>query len=255
MKRKKIVAGNWKMNGLYDDASKLTTEIVSMVKDEVSSKTTVILSPPFPFLNSVKKLTEHSTLKVAAQNCSHEGAGAFTGEVSAAMIASCGAEYVIVGHSERRAIFNESDEVLLKKVKKALGNNLTVIFCIGETKDQREKRIHFKIVEEQLKETIFKLSVEDFFNCIIAYEPVWAIGTGLTATPAQAQETHHHIRKCIASAFSETTAQHCSILYGGSCNENNAAELFALEDIDGGLIGGASLKSRSFVNIIKAMND
>ncbi|MBS1764329.1 MAG: triose-phosphate isomerase [Bacteroidetes bacterium] len=255
MKRKKIVAGNWKMNGTYDDACKLTSEIVAMAKDELNGNTVVILAPPFPFIPTVNKLTEQTNIKISAQNCSSENSGAFTGEVSAAMIASCGAAYVIIGHSERRTIFKEQDDLLLKKVQMALANNLSVIFCIGETKEQREQAIHFKVAEEQLNNSIFKLSADEFSKCIIAYEPVWAIGTGLTATPAQAQEMHHYIRGCIAKSFTPQVAEQCSLLYGGSCNESNAAELFALEDIDGGLIGGASLKSRSFVNIIKSMKD
>lgn len=255
MSRKKIIAGNWKMNGTYEEAFKLTSEIVSMVKDEAKGSAEIILAPPFPFLTSVNKLTENSVIQVSAQNCASENSGAFTGEVSCAMIASCGATHVIIGHSERRTLFKEEDDVLLKKVKAALANNLKVIFCIGETREQREKGIHFSVVEEQLKNTILRLSADDFRKCVIAYEPVWAIGTGLTASPAQAQEIHHHIRGLIASVFSDTIAQQCSILYGGSCNENNAAELFALQDVDGGLIGGASLKSRSFVTIIKAMKD
>lgn len=255
MSRKKIIAGNWKMNGTYEEACKLASEIVSMVKDEVKGNAEVILAPPFPFLTTVSKLAANSAIHVSAQNCASENSGAFTGEVSCAMIASCGATHVIIGHSERRTLFKEDDDLLLKKVKVAFANNLKVIFCIGETKEQREKGIHFSVVEEQLKNTVLKLSTDDFEKCVIAYEPVWAIGTGLTASPAQAQEMHHHIRGLIASAFSDTIAEQCSILYGGSCNENNAAELFALQDVDGGLIGGASLKSRSFVTIIKAMKD
>lgn len=243
------------MNGTYEEACKLASEIVSMVKDEVKGNAEVILAPPFPFLTTVSKLAANSAIHVSAQNCASENSGAFTGEVSCAMIASCGATHVIIGHSERRTLFKEDDDLLLKKVKVAFANNLKVIFCIGETKEQREKGIHFSVVEEQLKNTVLKLSTDDFEKCVIAYEPVWAIGTGLTASPAQAQEMHHHIRGLIASAFSDTIAEQCSILYGGSCNENNAAELFALQDVDGGLIGGASLKSRSFVTIIKAMKD
>lgn len=249
--RKKIVAGNWKMNGTLDDAIKLTSEIVAMYKDEIHSDVHVVLSPPFPFLNSVNKLTESTAIKIAAQNCAAQASGAFTGEVSASMIASCGAGYVILGHSERRMYFNDTDEVLLLKVKQALLNGLQIIFCIGETKAERESNLHFDCVEKQISNVLSKLTNEEFAKCIVAYEPVWAIGTGLTASPAQAQEMHGLIRETLKKQFGQQASE-TSILYGGSCNENNAKELFALPDVDGGLIGGASLKSRSFISIIKS---
>ena len=249
--RKKIVAGNWKMNCTLDDAIKLTSEIVAMYKDEIHSDVHVVLSPPFPFLNSVNKLTGSTAIKIAAQNCAAQASGAFTGEVSASMIASCGAGYVILGHSERRMYFNDTDEVLLLKVKQALLNGLQIIFCIGETKAERESNLHFDCVEKQISNVLSKLTNEEFAKCIVAYEPVWAIGTGLTASPAQAQEMHGLIRETLKKQFGQQASE-TSILYGGSCNENNAKELFALPDVDGGLIGGASLKSRSFISIIKS---
>lgn len=249
--RRKIVAGNWKMNGTLDDAIKLTSEIVEMYKDEINSDVQVVLSPPFPFLNNVSKLTNSTAIKIAAQNCAAQASGAFTGEVSASMIASCGVGYVILGHSERRTYFNDTDEVLLLKVKQALLNGLQVIFCIGETKTERESNNHFDCVENQIKNVLSNLTSDEFAKCIVAYEPVWAIGTGLTASPAQAQEMHYFIREVLKRQFGEQASE-TSILYGGSCNENNAKELFALQDVDGGLIGGASLKSRSFISIIKS---
>ncbi|HMU77788.1 MAG TPA: triose-phosphate isomerase [Bacteroidia bacterium] len=249
--RRKIVAGNWKMNGTLDDAIKLTSEIAGMCKDEINSDVQVVLSPPFPFLNSVSKLTNNTAIKVAAQNCAAQASGAFTGEVSASMITSCGAGYVILGHSERRTYFSDTDEVLLLKVRQALLNGLQVIFCIGETKAERESNSHFDCVEKQILNVLSQLTPDEFAKCIVAYEPVWAIGTGLTASPAQVQEMHHFIREVLKKQFGEQASE-TSILYGGSCNENNAKELFALPDVDGGLIGGASLKSRSFISIIKS---
>jgi triosephosphate isomerase len=251
--RKKIVAGNWKMNGLKQDAQALTSEICGMLKDEVMTDHTVILAPPFPFLGLVAQLCDDSRIHVAAQNCSDKPSGAFTGEVSPAMIRSAGATHVIIGHSERRTYHHESDEILAEKVKLALQQDCIPVFCCGETSEQRNSEKHFSVVESQLKTALFHLSEEHMLNVIVAYEPVWAIGTGVTATAAQAQEMHAYIRKLISRQYSQKVADSVSILYGGSCNEQNAAELFALPDVDGGLIGGASLKSRSFVNIIKLM--
>jgi triosephosphate isomerase len=254
MPRKKIIAGNWKMNCNRTEAGLLATEINSIIEDEVRNNAYIILSPSFVYLSYVAQLCEtNKRISVAAQNCSYENSGAFTGEVSAGMIKSAGAQYVIIGHSERRSFFNETDAMLAQKVKRALENNLQVIFCIGEKKEERESNTHFNVVKEQLEKGIFDLTTDEFKNIIIAYEPVWAIGTGLTASPEQAQEIHAYIRKLVKEKYSNDVAQSTSILYGGSCNEGNAARLFALADVDGGLIGGASLKSRSFVSIIKAM--
>ena len=247
--RKKIVAGNWKMNCTYQEAIELTDKILS--KDpEKKSLAEIILAPPFLYLQTLAKMVEkRSYIGIAAQNCSHERSGAFTGEVSAAMLQSIGVKAVIIGHSERRSYFNETNEQLRKKVDLALEHNLQPIFCCGETLVQRNEIRHFNVVEQQLWESIFHLEEEDFQKCIIAYEPVWAIGTGVTATPEQAQEMHQFIRSSIAEKYSTQTANAISILYGGSCNEKNAAILFEQPDIDGGLIGGASLKADSFLQI------
>jgi triosephosphate isomerase (TIM) len=253
--RTKIIAGNWKMNGLKQDAQTLTSEINGMLKDEVNSQHTVILSPPFPFIAIVAQLASDSRIHIAAQNCSSKSSGAFTGEVSPAMIRSAGADHIIVGHSERRTYYHEDDVLLAEKIKLALENDCTPIFCCGETLEQRNSGHYFETVAEQLKTGLFHLSEKDIYKAVIAYEPVWAIGTGVTASPQQAQEMHAYIRKLVSEKYSAAVADKISILYGGSCNEQNAEELFALPDVDGGLIGGASLKSRSFVNIIKAMKD
>lgn len=252
MMRNKIVAGNWKMNCNREEAFGLVTEIKGMLADETSGNVQVILAPPFVHLAAVSHLVSGTGINVAAQNCSSESSGAFTGEVSASMIHSVGASHVIIGHSERRSYFNEGNEMLLKKTKLALSNSLIPIFCIGETLAERESGMLFEVILSQLIESVFNLDEADFSQLILAYEPVWAIGTGKTASPAQAQEMHFYIRQAVADKFGVKISENISILYGGSCNESNAKELFALKDVDGGLIGGASLKSRSFVNIIKS---
>lgn len=250
--RRRIVAGNWKMNGTREEALKLTTEIRDMVQSEDTGGAEVILAPPFVHIGAVVHIACADGIHVAAQNCSSEAKGAYTGEVSAAMLQSVGATHVIIGHSERRSIFNEDHKMLERKVRMALDHHLIPIFCIGEQLDHREEGRYFSVVQQQLEESLFMLSENDFSKLILAYEPVWAIGTGKTATPEQAQEIHHHIRKLIALRFGNTTAENLPILYGGSCNDSNARALFALPDVDGGLIGGASLNSRSFVNIVKS---
>ena len=215
----------------------------------------IILAPPFPFIGICQELTAtHPGIDTAAQNCYSEEKGAYTGEVSAAMIASLGAKYVIIGHSERRNYFRESDAMLLKKVELALKNNLRPIFCIGELLNERKSEKHFKVVRQQLVDTIFQLNETDFKKIIIAYEPVWAIGTGLNATPEQAQEMHSFIRQLIDVKFGRKTVNHISILYGGSCNAQNAPSIFAMPDVDGGLIGGASLKADDFVSMIVSLS-
>ena len=252
--RRKIVAGNWKMNKNYEDGLALTSEIVNMLADESVNECDVVISCPFIHLKSLSQLVANSSnIFIAGQNCHQENSGAYTGEISAAMVKSTGAEYVILGHSERRLYAGETEELLKKKVDTALLNNLKPIFCIGETKDQRESGEYFSILKEQLSGALYHLSKEDFSKLILAYEPVWAIGTGLTASPEQAQEVHQFIRKEIENHFVENIALTISILYGGSCNPTNAKSLFTQKDIDGGLIGGASLKSRDFVDIIKAI--
>ena len=240
------------MNCNREEAFSLATEVSGMVKDELNNSAVVILSPPFVHIGAVAQIVKGTSVKVAGQNCSSEAQGAFTGEVSAAMLKSVGADYVIVGHSERRMYFKETAADLYKKTVLALASNLIPIFCVGETLPQRESGNQEAIVGEQLTDGLFQLDQESFSKVIIAYEPVWAIGTGKTATSGQAQEMHRYIRKHIGSKYGEPMASAMSILYGGSCNESNARELFSLEDVDGGLIGGASLKSRSFVNIIKS---
>lgn len=250
--RKKIVAGNWKMNKTLEDGLKLTSEILNMVKDEVHNNAQVVICPPFPYVYGIGKLLQGSALSAGAQNCYNKESGAFTGEVSAEMIASVGARYVILGHSERREYFKESNQMLAEKVNLVLKHGLTPIFCCGESLEQREKGIHIDFVNNQLTESLFHLPESDILKVVIAYEPIWAIGTGKTASSAQAQEMHEKIRGHIASKYGDKVAGEISILYGGSCNPGNAKELFACKDVDGGLIGGASLKSRDFVDIIKA---
>lgn len=253
--RKNIVAGNWKMNKNYQDGLSLVSEIVNMVKDEVNHPVEVIIAPPFPYLQSVGKLLEGTpNMHLSAQNCHQNESGAYTGEVSASMLKSVGCEYVILGHSERRMYFQEDNVMLSQKVKAALSQGLKPIFCCGESLEQRERGDFFGFIAEQLKEGLFHLSNEEFANVVIAYEPIWAIGTGKTATSAQAQEMHAFIREQVARHYDAEQALNTSILYGGSCNPGNARELFACPDVDGGLIGGASLKSRDFTDIVKSFS-
>ena len=251
----KIVAGNWKMNLHKEDAHALIAELLGMISDEVSGEKNIILFPPFIHIGAAVQLCAvDKRISIGAQNCSDKISGAFTGEVSAGMLKSIGCKYVLIGHSERRQYFGESNTLLAEKIKTAIKELLHPVYCIGETLEQRNSNNHFSTIENQLTEGIFHLEESDFKKCIIAYEPVWAIGTGVTASAAQAQEMHAHIRDLISKRYGNDTAAETSILYGGSCNDQNAAELFGLADVDGGLIGGASLKSRSFVNIIKALH-
>lgn len=251
--RKKIVAGNWKMNLDYSEGISLFSEIVNMVKDEKKGDQIAIICAPSIHLHSLAKLGG-TAVSIGAQNCHQKESGAYTGEISAKMVKSVGCEYVIIGHSERRQYFAESDELLAEKTVIALQNGLTPLFCIGETLDERNNGSYFEVLKSQLVNGVFGLSSADFSKVVIAYEPVWAIGTGLTASSEQAQEVHAFIRKEIAAQYDAAVAEETSILYGGSCNPKNAAELFAQADIDGGLIGGASLKSRDFLDIIKTFN-
>ncbi|WP_316841196.1 triose-phosphate isomerase [Pedobacter gandavensis] len=253
MTRKKIVAGNWKMNLDYAEGVSLFSEIVNMVRDEKKGDQIAIICAPFIHLNSLAQLGGE-TVKIGAQNCHQNESGAYTGETSAKMIKSVGCEYVIIGHSERRQYFAETDELLAQKTVIALQNNLTPLFCIGETLDERNNGSYFDVLKSQLVNGVFGLEAADFAKIVIAYEPVWAIGTGLTASSEQAQEVHAFIRAEIATKYGISIAEGTSILYGGSCNPKNAAELFAQTDIDGGLIGGASLKSRDFTDIVKTFN-
>jgi triosephosphate isomerase len=251
--RKKIVAGNWKMNMDYAEGISLFSEIVNMVRDEQKGDQVAVICAPYIHLNSLAKLGGN-TVKIGAQNCHQSESGAYTGEISAKMVKSVGAEYVIVGHSERRQYYAESDALLLEKTNIVLKNNLIPIFCIGETLDERNNGSYFDVIKSQLTNGLFSLSADDFSTVIVAYEPVWAIGTGLTASSDQAQEVHAFIRQQIAAQYGEEVAENTSILYGGSCNPKNAAELFSQNDIDGGLIGGASLKSRDFTDLVKTFN-
>jgi triosephosphate isomerase len=252
--RKKIAAGNWKMNLSLTEAQKLVSEIVHMFKDEYRGDAEVIFGPSFPYLPSIHHLTKHyDRIHLAAQNMHEAESGAFTGEVSAEMLDSVGVSHVILGHSERRQYFQESNALLAKKADQALAHGLQVIFCIGETLEQREAGKTLEVVRTQLQEGIFHLRGSSFSRVIIAYEPIWAIGTGVTASPEQAQEVHAYIRKLIDEKYGISAALDTSILYGGSVKPDNAAELFAKPDIDGGLVGGASLKSRDFMEIIKAL--
>ncbi len=247
--RKKIVAGNWKMNKTLQEGIALAQEVEKMASG-VPGDVELIIAPPFIHLTEVKKLLNR--VKLGAQNCASEASGAFTGEVSASMLASAGVQFVIIGHSERRSYYGETNSIINKKVRLALQNNLNPIFCCGEVLSEREKGKHLDVVKEQLEEGLFSLSPDEFSKVIIAYEPVWAIGTGVNATPAQAQEMHQYIRSLIAGKYDETIASNTSILYGGSCKPSNAGELFANPDVDGGLIGGASLKAEDFIGIAKA---
>ena len=255
--RKKIAAGNWKMNTTLQEGKQLITDIMSNLEvqrpRQSDDELLIIFSPPFITLKDAVALTrENKQIKIAAQNCYTEDKGAYTGEISVPMIKSTGAEYIIIGHSERRAYFNESYEMLAKKVDITLRHGLSPIFCCGEKLEIREKGEHFQLVREQIENSLFHLDTTAFSKVIIAYEPVWAIGTGVTATPDQAQEMHAHIRKLIAEKYGNVTAENTTILYGGSVNAGNAAELFACEDVDGGLVGGASLKANDFAVIVNS---
>jgi triosephosphate isomerase len=253
--RKNIVAGNWKMNLDLNQGVQLFNEIQELLIQELKGNQEVIVCSPSIHLSSLKNVL-HPGLKLSlgAQNCHEADSGAYTGEISASMLASTGAEYVIIGHSERRLYFSESNEILAQKIDTVLKNGLIPIFCFGETLDQRNNGTYFDLIKEQISEASFHLDANNYSKMVLAYEPVWAIGTGLTASPEQAQEIHFFIRSLIAQKFDQTTADNMTILYGGSCNPKNAAELFAQPDIDGGLIGGASLKARDFVDIINAFN-
>jgi len=239
------------MNLNRADSVALVEDVLSRLQTDNS--THVIFSPSFVYLYKVAKMCENTSKVVAAsQDCSGHTEGAFTGEVSAKMIASCGARYIVLGHSERRANFNESNELLKEKVAQAFTNDLKVIFCCGESLQQREDGVHFDWLKSQISESLFHLSADEFSNIVIAYEPIWAIGTGVTASSEQAQEIHAFIRAVLVDKYGTDVAENTSILYGGSCKPLNAKELFAQKDIDGGLIGGASLNAADFVAITQS---
>jgi len=253
--RKKIVAGNWKMNLDYNEGLALFSEIVNMVKDEITGQQQAVVCSPYIHLHALAQLAKGAEkVGIGAQNCHQKDAGAYTGEISARMVKSTSADYVILGHSERRQYFGEDNELLAQKAEAALKNGLKPIFCIGETLEERENDTYFDVIKTQLQEGIFGLDEAQFGQLVLAYEPVWAIGTGKTATSEQAQEIHAFIRNAVAEQYTQEIADNTTILYGGSCNPKNAPELFAQPDIDGGLIGGASLKSRDFLDIVKVFN-
>jgi triosephosphate isomerase len=247
--RKNIVAGNWKMNNNLHEGLTLAKDLQKTLSGK-TIRCDVVICTPYIHLPLVAK--EIDTIGLGAQNCADKVSGAYTGEVSAAMIASTGAQYVIIGHSERRAYYGETNAILKEKVLLALANHLTPIFCIGEVLAEREAGIQNQVVETQIRESLFDLPVEEFSKIVLAYEPVWAIGTGKTATSGQAQEMHAFIRETLAGKYGNQVADETSILYGGSCNAANAKELFANPDVDGGLIGGASLAVDKFLPIIEA---
>jgi triosephosphate isomerase len=250
--RKQVVAGNWKMNKNVQESNQLATEIVNNVKDLALDNTRVIVTPTFVNLSEVVNVTKGSAVEVAAQNMHQAKSGAYTGEISAEMLTSLGLKTVILGHSERREYFGETDEILAEKVNAALENNLEVIFCFGEVLEDRKSENHFKVVESQIKNGIFHLEASAWENIILAYEPVWAIGTGETASPEQAQEMHAFIRKIVADKYNQEVADNVSILYGGSVKPSNAKEIFSKVDVDGGLIGGAALNADDFVALVKS---
>jgi triosephosphate isomerase len=252
--RQKIVAGNWKMNKTLDEAHVLASEIMGMVTNEVKGNVKVIFCVPFPYLIPVRNLIgSNSKIAVGAQNCSEHEWGAYTGEVSSPMIKSLNIQYVIIGHSERRQYFGENGKLLAKKIDVALKNGLTPIFCCGEPLEVREKNEHEKLVKQQVEESLFHLDAAALQKIVIAYEPVWAIGTGKTATSQQAQDMHAVIRTHLSTKYGQSVADNISILYGGSVNAANAKELFSCPDVDGGLVGGASLKSREFTEVVKGI--
>lgn len=251
--RIRIAAGNWKMNTSIQEGIKLAQSINQFVSSNNLEQKRIVLGVPFTHIIPIVQIVDYKKISVAAQNCAKWEKGAYTGEVSAEMIRSTGTHYVIIGHSERRQYFNESHNDLKIKVELCLKHNLIPIFCVGEKLEERQNEQHFNVVETQLKESLFHLDDENFSHIVIAYEPVWAIGTGVNATPEQAQEMHAFIRKLISDRYSISIAQDCTILYGGSCNSQNASYLFSQPDIDGGLVGGASLKADEFIEIIKAL--
>ncbi len=247
--RKKIVAGNWKMNTLLKEGMELA-KAVEKLEHEKTSDALVIIAPPYTHLSKVNDMIEN--VKLSGQNCASELSGAYTGEISPNMLVSVGAEYVILGHSERRSYYNEDNALLNKKVKLALAEGLKPIYCCGEVLEERESGKHFDVVKEQVRAGLEGLTADEMSNVVIAYEPVWAIGTGVVASSDQAQEMHKEIRTYLASMFNDKVADEMSILYGGSCKPSNAAELFANPDVDGGLIGGAALKAEDFIAIVNA---
>ena len=249
--RKKIVAGNWKMHKNAEQTEDLLNELIAKVPTDTTAQ--VIVAPTFVNLASAVDHLEFTNIDVAAQNVHQAESGAFTGEISADMLKSVGVNTVILGHSERRAIFHESDALIASKVDAALAHEMTVIFCFGEELKDRQSNTHFNVVENQLKDGLFHINAASWENVVLAYEPVWAIGTGETASPEQAQEMHEFIRETVRKAFGSAVAEDVSILYGGSVKPDNAQEIFSKPDVDGGLIGGAALKAEDFAAIVNAV--
>ena len=248
--RKNIVVGNWKMNLQRKESLELVEKVISLLENY---DVEVVLAPSYTYLYKINKIcNDLSFVQTASQNISKNKNGAFTGEVSAEMIQSLGVKYTILGHSERREYFNESNQDLQRKVDLAISSDLDVIFCCGESLDQRDSGVHFDYIKSQIEDSLFHLTEEEFSKIVIAYEPIWAIGTGVTASSHQAEEIHAFIRSLIFDKYGENVSVNCSILYGGSCNPNNAKDLFSKENIDGGLIGGSSLDANSFIEIIKS---
>lgn len=247
--RRNIVAGNWKMNKSFSEADDLVNAIAEELRNYDTSDVDVIVCPPFSYLELVSDVSEDGDFFTGAQNVSKFENGAYTGEVSATMLKSLGVDYCIVGHSERRKYFKETNQDIAQKIDRLLHEDITPIMCVGESLDEREANRYLQVIQTQVEEGMFHLNGDQVKRCIIAYEPVWAIGTGLSATKEQAQEVHAFIRKLIEDKYGDEVSEEVSILYGGSCNTKNAKELFAMEDIDGGLIGGASLKGKDFIEI------
>lgn len=247
---RKIVAGNWKMNTRLADGIKLAQEVIELSKS-LPEDVELIIAPPFTHLSEIKRLTADSRVGLASQNCADMESGAFTGEVSADMLESIGVQYAIIGHSERRQYYGETSETLCKKIDLLFSKKITPIYCVGETKDERESGEYKEVVRRQIEEVVYRLYSTNFEKLIIAYEPVWAIGTGLTASSDQAEEMHAYIREVLHSKFG-ALAKSTPILYGGSCKPSNAQELFAKPNVDGGLIGGASLSANDFIGIAKS---
>ncbi len=251
--RKKIVAGNWKMNKVFSEAETLITEIADALDEVELINTEVVLCPPALYLEMATDVAYESNFKVGAQNVYPADSGAFTGEISPLMLKALNVSYCIIGHSERRKYFKESHDFLLQKIDALLKHDIRPIFCCGELLPERESNQHFAVVKKQVEESLFHLGVDAFSKVVVAYEPVWAIGTGVNASKEQAQEMHAYIRQLIAGKYDVETAENTTILYGGSCNGKNALELFSQPDVDGGLIGGASLKAEEFMQIVSSL--
>lgn len=250
--RKKIVAANWKMHLSFAEAMALTDAFLHGLDD--SGGLEVLIAPPFPYIHEVLNgIQRHPLISVAAQNCSEHNNGAYTGEVSAYMLASVGVEFVITGHSERRKYYGDIPEVISRKVDRILEHRMSPLFCCGETLEDRNSGKHFDVITGQIRNSLGHLSVENMKSVVIAYEPVWAIGTGINATTEQAGEMHRFIRNLLSEIFSDDVSSGTSILYGGSLKPDNATELFSCEDIDGGLVGGSSLRATEFLTICRAM--